>query len=396
MPARLPSRERPTALHPAAPVLRAAAWAASLERSLAPLVPSRRTRVIHHGSRTAHLPGVDTSPHAAYFVNHKGSPLIGPDACPHVARTRSTASVVMVGGMAEASVRARAVYLHADTPLVMAVHEHPDTGPVTGLLQGVEIQRLVHGRLPVTVPRVLAADTVRVGGRDRAWQWPSRRRSDVAGPGVDGWADAVVEDWLPGTPVRLEDEHARSELLDAVAALWALEDTTTVPLSSADAERVGSRFARLVEEGHEWDLWPAELDPQEMARRVRSLLSREVRLTVGLSHGDPGLGNALRTDDGGLVLVDWEDAGHRVLSHDVLKVLSSAQVPGEHWAGHHPAVPRGGDARVLPGDQQLAVALLQFLVGWRNRTVRARRRRSLSAHRARTHRMLLALDGLLP
>lgn len=372
-----------------APVLVAAAWSAGLERVLDPLPSTARSHAVRHGRRVAHRPGVEGSGAAAYFRDHRDRPLIGPDACPHRARTRSTASVALVGGMADEHVRARSFYLCTPVPLAMALHEHPDTGSATGLLRGVEIQRLAHGRLPVAVPRVVLAETV---GLLPLVPLGERRRGPAPTPVR---ADVVVEEWLPGTPVAVDDQGVTAELLDVVGTLWSLEETGSLTLDDDVRERVATRFAALVDRGQRWGLWPDDLDRLGLGARVRALLDAEPRLTVGLSHGDPGLGNALRTENGGLALVDWEDAGRRVLSHDVLKILNSASTPGQDWAGLHPPVPAGADPRTLPADQQLALALLQFLAGWNDRTRRARARQSMGAHRARMHRLLTALDSLL-
>lgn len=368
--------------------LLAAAWSAEAERALDLLPRTRRTRVLRHGERVAHRPGLEQTASGDYFRSSRdGTSILGPEQCPGTSRSPSSASVVVVGGMADRHMRQRSFYLDAPVPLALALHERPRQRAASGLLKGVRIQRLAHGRLPARVPGILESRTLQFGSR-RPW-WRSSPRAEGLGT-----ADVVVEEWLPGRPLRVDEEGVEHELLAVVAALWELEETTTLEVPAKVRARVGERFAALVRSDPRLRLWPQGVDAADLGSRVARLVDTPLRVTSGVSHGDPGLGNALRTDEGGLVLVDWEDAGHRVLSHDVLKVLGSASVPPESWSGQHPRVPTA-DPRVLPSDQQLAVALLQFLAGWEERTDRARRRRSVQAHRRRLRRQLAALDGLL-
>lgn len=372
----------------AAPVLLAASWSATLERKLGVLPSARRDRDIRYNERVAHAPGVESLERGAYFRDHDDKPVLGPARCPHKSRTRSAASVVMIGRMADRHLRQRSFYLETAVPLTMALHERPAQGAITGLLAGVEVQRLAHGRLPAAVPQVLAARTTKVVPGGGWWARASRRSTAQQ-------VDVVVEEWLPGAPVQVGTPDMEHELLEIVSSLWRLEETRAVALTTEEVSRIRERFTGLVDKGQQDGLWPEGIDPVEVGRRADRLLSDQPHVTIGLSHGDPGVGNVLRTGDGGLVLVDWEDAGRRVLSHDVLKVLSSAAVAPQRWPGMHPVVPASGADRALPSDQQLAVALLQFLAGWRSRTRRARDRRSMGAHQRRMHRMLTALDGLL-
>lgn len=127
---------------------------------------------------------------------------------------------------------------------------------------------------------------------------------------------------------------------------------------------------------------------------MNELLDRDLELTTGVSHGDLGIGNLLRLSSGDLAVIDWEHAGHRLLSHDVLKLLLSVDIPPHAWGGMHPALPAGNPPHADP-PEQLAIAAMLFLAGWRNRTVRAVRRGSARANRRRTHVFIRALDVLL-
>ncbi|OLT17780.1 hypothetical protein BJF80_00105 [Serinicoccus sp. CUA-874] len=129
--------------------------------------------------------------------------------------------------------------------------------------------------------------------------------------------------------------------------------------------------------------------------RTLALLDSNPRVTVGLSHGDPGLGNAVLTGRGGIALVDWKDAGRRPISHDVFEVLASSTLSPQQWSDLHPELPRCRPHQSAPAPEQLALVILQFLQGWRHRTARAAHRRALPAHRRRMHRMVQALDVLL-
>lgn len=374
------------------PVLLAASWAATLERTVDLLPRSRRQVELQYNERVAHRPGVQHRPLGRYFVNPEhGRPLLGDDRCPRRTRTRSTADVVMVGRMADTELRYRAFYLDASMPLALAAHERPAGAARSGLLDGVQVQRLVRGRIGAMVPDVHEARTVRVGPRTGWWGWRPRPRP-VALPHT---VDVVVEEWIPGRPVVRTETDVADELLATVGELWALEPVASSRLEPAVLQVTIERFRALVDSADKHLLWPDGMDRHALARRVLPMLDADPQVSIGLSHGDPGLGNALRTETGRLVLVDWEDAGRRTLSHDVLKILSSAQIEPERWADHHPGLPAAAQGGALPLPHQLSVALLQFLAGWPGRTRKARRRGSLPAHRDRMHRMLRAVDALL-
>lgn len=372
------------------PSLRAATWSVALERRLRRLPTPGRRRDVNHNERVLHQPGLERHPYGRELVRpENGQPLLGGIACPHTARTRSRAALVMVGRMADLDFRFRSFYLDGAEPLAVAVHERPLRGEQTGLLKGVQLQRLAHGRVPVQVPRVLEARSVRLGTRLR-------------GTGLRGLTsvpprtvDVVLEEWLPGRPVAVDDPRVVPELLETVVALWDLEPVRATRLDPGMLARTRQRFVGLLEQGQRWGVWPEDVPTHSLGQKVLDLLDRDPTLTVGASHGDPGLGNALRQGHGGLVLVDWEDAGLRTLSHDVLKVLTSGGVSPEDWVERHPTLPRTHHSEVLPTGPQLAVALLQFLSGWKGRTRAARRRGAVPAHRRRMHSMVRAVDSAL-
>lgn len=374
------------------PVLLAASWSATIERTIDLLPRSRRQVELQHNERVAHRPGVQHGPQGRYFVNPEhGRPLLGDDRCPRRMRTRSTADIVMVGRMADKQLRYRAFYLDPSRPLALAAQERPAGATRSGLLDGVEVQRLVRGRIGALVPEVHEALTTRVGPRTGWWGWRPRPRP-VALPHT---VDVVVEEWVPGRPVVRTETDVADELLATVGDLWSLEPVVSSRLDPAVLQVTIERFRELELSPDPHQLWPEGMDRHALARRVLPMLEADPQVSIGLSHGDPGLGNALRTDTGRLVLVDWEDADRRTLSHDVLKILASAQIPPERWADHHPVLPASARSGALPLQHQLAVALLQFLAGWPGRTRKARRRGSLPAHRDRMHRMLRAVDALL-
>lgn len=371
--------------------LLAAAWSAHIEQEFRQLPTSRRTRVVQHNERVLHQPGLEQHPYGRGIVRaENGQALLGEGPCPHRARTRSRAALVMIGRMAAVDLRYRAFYLDTSEPLTVAVHERPPRGS-TGLLSGVELQRRAYGRLPSLVPRVLEARSVQARSR-AGWSGLRRRPAQVVLPPS---MDVVLEQWLPGRPVAIDDLGAVEQLLESTGALWELEPVVAARPDPAALARVRERFSTLVDSGEQAGLWPDDVDPPHLGRRVQQLLDADPVLTIGASHGDPGLGNALRTDQGQIVLVDWEDAGRRTLSHDVLKVLASSPVGPEDWLDRHPPLPLTGERDVLPVGPQLAVALLQFMSGWRRRTKAARKRGAMPAHQRRMHSMLRAVDQLL-
>lgn len=371
------------------PSLTAASWSAQIERDLSVLPSGRRQQAVRYGRWVLHSLSFEQHPWAATFTSaEKGAPILGAGPCPHLSRTRSAADLIMVGRMVDRHLRYRAFYSGGDEPLSLVVHEVARDGRRTGLLAGASLQRLVHGRLPVAVPQVVRTETTQVRPPGRWAPWPGST------PPTPGKAvDLVVEEWLPGRPARVEDAEVVAQLLATIRTLWSVEPLVTAPIGATSLARTRQRFTALVETPG--DLWPGDVDHVTVRRRVHSLLDRNPSVTIGLSHGDPGVGNALRTEGGGVALIDWEDADRRPLSHDIFKILASSTAPPEHWGEFHPGLPGTLHRQSCSAHEQLALAILQFLEGWQSRTRRAQRRHALPAHRRRMHRMIRAVDALL-
>src|SRR5690625_4659126 len=358
---------------PACAAVRSLAWTAAIARTGSSL-PRRRGLGRLRGRQYA----VDRR--AATAVGFPGSPLftdpatgksllVDPQSAPR-ARSTAAADVVVAGAMRTASLlRYRAFYL--DAARTLAVQQRHRSTP-TPLVDGSRVQRTLAGRTPFVVPRVLDS------GHHRAEN-----------------ADWVVEEALDGAPILpAEAERTAEEVLALLPEMWQRLGTTPAALDDGRRARALTAFTALAHEPPD-DLWPADVDRRGAVHRVRELLTDERPLAVGLSHGDPGLGNVLRLADGRLALVDWEDAGERPVAHDVVKVVMSSPDPARLAARLVPPRAAVGATGVMPWPRQVAAALGLFLGGWRYRHSRAVKRGSTVASRRRMHAMIGTLDVLL-
>lgn len=369
-------------------------WTAAIERSTGMLPAARgiarlRRRDFFHDNRVAFSADLDTTtafPSSGVFVDQRTgvSMLVAGDR-PRV-RSTAAADVVVAGAMRTAEqLRFRAFYVsEAHRTLVVQQRLAPDTP--TPLVTGSRHQVELAGRIPFAVPRLLESGLAERGFAGR-------------GPHADAVADWVVEEALDGAPVGpAEVEETVAELLALLGETWQRLGVRHERLGGEQRGRALTAFAGLADDPPP-GIWPGDLDPHRIWLRARALLDDGRPLTVGLSHGDPGVGNVLRLAGGGLALVDWEDAGFRPVAHDVVKVLMSAPDPRATAAtlaapdSLRPALDAAGAA---PWRLQVAVALLLFLSGWRNRYLRAVKRGSVKAADRRMHLMLGMLDDLLP
>jgi hypothetical protein len=364
-------------------------WAAAIERTTGSLPAARgvarlRRRDFFHDNRIAFSAELDTAtafPSRGVFVDHRtGASVLVAGGRPTV-RSVAAADVVVAGAMRTAEqLRFRAFYV-TEAHRTLVVQQRFDPATPTPLVAGSEHQRALAGRTPFAVPRVLESGLAR------------------RGLGADAVADWLVEEVFDGAPVG--PDHAADavpELLALLAETWERLGLTHERLSGEQRTRALTAFSGLADDPPP-GIWPDDLDPHHTWLRVRALLDDGRPLTVGLSHGDPGLGNVLRLADGRLALVDWEDAGYRPVAHDVVKVLMSSPDPRglarllEEPASLRPALAAAG---AVPWRLQVAVALVLFLSGWRNRYFRAVKRGSVKAANRRMHLLLGILDDLLP
>ncbi|PZF80571.1 aminoglycoside phosphotransferase family protein [Jiangella anatolica] len=378
----------PVATSDISDTVRSLGWAAAIERTAASLPAARgvarlRRRHFFHDERVAFSALLDPAavPSRGLFVDQlTGASVLVGTAAPTV-RSAAAADVVMVGAMrAAGQLRFRAFYL-SDAARTLAVQQRLVPDVPTPLVAGIEHQRGLVGRTPFAVPRIL--------------------EHGHAGTGLGGQAvaDWVVEETLDGVPIGPADaERTVAELLELLAETWQRLGVTHEGLDGDERENALTAFASLVDDPP-LGAWPDGLDPHRTWSRVRSALEDTRPLTTGLSHGDAGVGNVLRLADGRLALVDWEFAGYRAVAHDVVKVLKSAPDPlalaavAEAPPSLRPALTAAG---AVPWRQQLAVALVLFLSGWRNRHLRAVARGSVKANNRRMRMMLAMLDDLLP
>lgn len=369
--------------------VRSLEWTAAIERTASSLPAARgvarlRRRDFFHDNRIAFSAQLDTAtafPSRGVFVDHRtGASVLVASGRPTV-RSAAAADVVLAGAMRTAEqLRFRAFYL-TEAHRTLVVQQRFDPAAPTPLVAGSEHQRALAGRTPFAVPRVLESGLAR------------------RGLDADAVADWLVEEVFDGAPVG--PGHAADtvrELLALLGETWERLGLTHERLSGEQRTRALTAFSGLADDPPP-GIWPDDLDPHHTWLRVRALLDDGRPLTVGLSHGDPGLGNVLRLADGRLALVDWEDAGYRPVAHDVVKVLMSSPDPLglarllEEPVSLRPALSAAG---AVPWRLQVAVALVLFLSGWRNRYFRAVKRGSIRIANRRMHLLLGMLDDLLP
>lgn len=361
--------------------LQAYGWAARIERvsELVPSVLLSRSVSYGQGIATRHrLLPTDLGAYQDLFTDPEtGASLLGFE--PHGReRVRSSAEVVLLGALRAGRGRSRAFYLTGRRPVTVAIYDRLVARHQRTVRRAAQVQARVHGRLPVEVPEVLDVGTV---VDDRL-----------------GTVDFVAESALPGRPVSAARDTTTvvPQLLAALTELWQLEPPTTVQMEGRVCQRGLEALVDLADNGQGFGLWPSDVDAPRVRAAVTRLMKRPVTRSVGLSHGDPGLGNVLRRPDGGLALLDWEDARSRHFTHDVLKVLLTAGVPVDQWDSCLPDIPSGSPP-ADPPEHQLAATLVQLLVGWRQRRAIARRRgtHAMTALRRETHDLVTALDHLL-
>lgn len=139
------------------------------------------------------------------------------------------------------------------------------------------------------------------------------------------------------TPARLAD--ALPQVVDGLTRVHDGYGISEMRLSRW-APRLAKDWAALADSG---------LVPEDLHRQVVALIDRDAALRASWTHGDPVASNVIRGDDGGIVLVDWENARHEPVMVDATKLHVFAADPdagaGPAWAGWSDI----GSARVLPG-----------------------------------------------
>ncbi len=366
-------------------------WSSAIERTSTTL-PRRRgivrrgRRSFYYQNRVAFAEALnldDAFPASGVFVNpNSGASLLRTDQCDTVL-SPSSADVVMAGMMRTADrLRFRAFYLvnrDIDTTLSLSVQQRAQPTVATPLVAGTRVQASLQGQTSFVVPKV-----VEVGSAGRL-------------PG-SGAADWVVEEALDGAPVLTEDTaEVADQLVDGLAAMWVRMGVTHAALDPDACARARAAFTRLVNDAPE-GVWPPDVSRHSLERRAQTALDGKRPVTIGMTHGDPGVGNALRLRDGRLALIDWEYAGRRAVAHDILKVVKSTPDPRASTAMLN--APEGlrapmAAAGAMPWRHQVAVALLLFLRGWRSRHDRAVQRGSVGPNIRRMYAMLHVLDQLL-
>ncbi len=365
--------------------LEAFAWSRQVERS-STFLPSRwRQQPVRYTTRIGYRSDLITDEVAVcadVFLDHAtGRRLIDDARATGQGSTRSAADVTLLGVMRGDQFRFRSFYLSGrrdgQPARTVVAHERADRGLATPLVKGSAILRSLAGRMQLRIPRVLDTGLVhdRRGGRVM---------------------DFAVEEAIDGVAITQDQAAAVApELLAGLHDLWRAEEVRHRPMDSKVQAKARLAMIDLLDNGGGFTLWPTGVDRLTTGKKALGLLDSDAVVSSGLSHGDAGWGNVLRLkSDGSLALLDWEHAGRRLLSHDVVKVLTSSGIPPAEWPALHPPIP-GATGGVAPAHLQLAMGLIVFLGGWRSRTLRARKRGSAPANQRRTHALLNALSTLL-
>lgn len=268
------------------------------------------------------------------------------------------ASAVVVGRLRQRRLRGRAFY---PAPA-------PETGTGTGAGSTLVVQQRGWSRRELGRPTLLRAAAVQ-----RRWhglELPGVRVPGVLGAGSDlrhVWVHEELHDgaiitrpqWRETAPEfarKLLQAHVRLGLATQPVAGLA---TGAVPGSLRE---LGSHAPAGV--GHA--LEAAGLDLVAAEASLRRLLDRGGYVITAPCHGDPVLGNVLRTPDGSLALLDWELAGQRPVVHDLLKSLWGTADPVTALLALRDDLPgaTGGSAAVLPLPLQAALVLAVALSRW--------------------------------
>src|SRR5699024_4199275 len=115
-------------------------------------------------------------------------------------------------------------------------------------------------------------------------------------------ADWVVEEALDGSLVSTgAAEGTASEMLDMFAESWRTLGVDHAPVDPDEQAIALAAFDDLIQNPPP-DMWPADVDRDQTRRHVEKLLASTRPMTMGFSHGDPGIGNVLRLTDQRLAL----------------------------------------------------------------------------------------------
>lgn len=140
------------------------------------------------------------------------------------------------------------------------------------------------------------------------------------------------------------------------------------------------------------------LEPSDLPRFLRGvdrLAAPDVRVAVGLTHGDPASSNVIRMQNDQLGLVDWERAGRNPLGLDACRLVAALDDPAPPLAILGDGLRELRLPRVGGIEQQAAIAMLALLPTW------ARQARSWQAggrashYRVRNRRRLQLLERLV-
>lgn len=313
--------------------LDALTWSSVIERSCSALPATELGREFRFSPRIGYREGLastDLPIGREVFVDRaSGRTLIDDSRTEGPARCRSTADVTLPGVMRSQHFRFRSFYLtdRVRGPVTLGAQERAAGDPGGRTADVALVQSSWTGTSDLVVPKVL--DVGQVTDRDR--------RTVM---------DYTVEEALDGSLVTDEQiPAATGEVLDALGRLWAARDVHHAPLDDESRTRAGRELSALGGHGVDLGLWPKRTDPPRLTHQAQALVESDVVLSRGPSHGDLGVGNLLRLGDGRLALVDWEHAGVRLLSHDVLKLLVTSGTPVDRWADLHPPIPAPGWVR---------------------------------------------------
>ncbi len=301
-------------------------------------------------------PGIGPSPVLGF--ERPSAHGIAPDGAP------LRADLVLLGHPSGGLLRARSFYFDAGATVVS--HGRLAIGRKCRLHIGADVLDRVHGRTPLTVPRILER------GRRLRHAWLAEEL--VAGTGFD-W-----DDWVAAGP----------ELADAISSVWLAGPIGHEPIGSVLTQQHVDSLSALLEMG------PPRPERRPLLARIGALVASDRTGLTGWCHGDPVRTNWLRPVAGGLGLVDWEMARWRPLAHDAMKLLVGLPDPlsfVDRLGDNVASAQRPSDA---PWRVQVAALVVSWLATWPAELRLAERRGHHRGYHRRIEQRLDLLDLLVP
>ncbi|HLV90703.1 MAG TPA: aminoglycoside phosphotransferase family protein [Acidimicrobiia bacterium] len=282
-------------------------------------------------------------------------------------RSTTSASLVRLGKFSTMRrIRAAAFYWTAEVPVVVRIALGLPREPILS-------KRVQHARAAIGGRDLLEAPEI----LDRGWS-----------PGFSYLVEELVFGEHPLTPP--EKSRAGAELIHRLFAALERADLRYVTEKTHPATR--KRLARLLER---FDPAP-KMDPRKLMDATARLVDGDHLLPTGWSHGDLVFSNVIRRPDGGLSVIDWENADDRPVIADLAKL--GAAMPGtegiEMITGLGPGSLLEEGRSSLGTRDQLVRYYLQELSWWEPKFERARKTNRMATFNSWVGRRLELLAAL--